>query len=246
MTYPGVYRAIVVNNNDIGVDDRQLGRIQIDAPHIYGDNVPDAKLPWAWPVFPYGGGRHENDEGTMEGYGMVAIPPIGASVWIMFEHGDPKFPVWMGTWYGARNADPETPDEAIEDPETGAVYPDIFLIKMPWRKDGMFIRICRDRRMEMVFEKDEKYIRMDAVEGRVSVNAGDWSLDMQSEGHISIHGNTINIKADTAVTVESDGNAIVKGKNQAQVHSDENTVISSRRQVQGRGPRVSGFDRRDN
>jgi uncharacterized protein involved in type VI secretion and phage assembly len=33
--------------------------------------------------------------------GFVALPPIGAGVWIEFEQGDPNYPVWSGCWWGS-------------------------------------------------------------------------------------------------------------------------------------------------
>jgi hypothetical protein len=33
---------------------------------------------------------------------MVAMPPIGAGVWIEFEQGDPDYPIWTGCYYSTR------------------------------------------------------------------------------------------------------------------------------------------------
>jgi uncharacterized protein involved in type VI secretion and phage assembly len=33
--------------------------------------------------------------------GEFAVPPIGAGVWIEFEHGDPDYPIWAGCWWSS-------------------------------------------------------------------------------------------------------------------------------------------------
>ena len=33
--------------------------------------------------------------------GVVAVPPVGARVWIEFEQGDPDYPIWSGCWWGS-------------------------------------------------------------------------------------------------------------------------------------------------
>jgi uncharacterized protein involved in type VI secretion and phage assembly len=35
------------------------------------------------------------------GTGLVALPPVGAGVWIEFEQGDPDYPIWSGCWWGS-------------------------------------------------------------------------------------------------------------------------------------------------
>jgi uncharacterized protein involved in type VI secretion and phage assembly len=34
-----------------------------------------------------------------KGNGMVALPQVGASVWIEFEAGDPDYPIWSGAFW---------------------------------------------------------------------------------------------------------------------------------------------------
>ena len=45
---------------------------------------------WALPAFAYGGAKEQ---------GFFAVADIGAGVWIEFEGGDLRFPIWSGTWY---------------------------------------------------------------------------------------------------------------------------------------------------
>jgi hypothetical protein len=83
MKYFGKYRGVVVNN----VDPEQRGRLQAQVPDVLGATVSG----WALPCVP---ARLTGNKGS-------ALPPIGASVWIEFERGNPDFPVWTGCFYGA-------------------------------------------------------------------------------------------------------------------------------------------------
>ena len=65
----------------------QMGRIQIIVPDV-SSVVPTS---WAMPCLPVGGIQ----------MGMYAVPPIGAGVWIEFEHGDPDKPIWTGCYWGS-------------------------------------------------------------------------------------------------------------------------------------------------
>lgn len=74
--FSGVYRAIVVDNND------PLGknRLRLQIPQLLGEEVTG----WCW-------GIHQPDV-------FIHGPAIGEGVWVMFEGGDPSYPVWLGTF----------------------------------------------------------------------------------------------------------------------------------------------------
>lgn len=82
-TYYGKYRATVVNN----VDPLLTGRIQVMVPDVSGPALSS----WAMPCFPVAGAQT----------GALAVPPIGAGVWVEFERGDPDYPIWTGCYYGS-------------------------------------------------------------------------------------------------------------------------------------------------
>jgi len=79
--YYGKYRATVINN----VDPEARGRIQVQLADRYG-LFPST---WALPAFPAASIQH----------GIVAIPPLRASVWLEFEGGDTEFPIWSGAFF---------------------------------------------------------------------------------------------------------------------------------------------------
>jgi uncharacterized protein involved in type VI secretion and phage assembly len=80
--YFGKYRGTVANT----IDPELRARLQAIVPDVLGTQPTT----WAMPAAPYAG----------LGAGFVALPPVGAGVWIEFERGDPDFPIWSGGWWG--------------------------------------------------------------------------------------------------------------------------------------------------
>ncbi len=73
----GVYRGSVVATND----PNGQGRIQVMVPGVHGQTSG-----WAMPCGDYGG---------------IKTPNLGAIAWVMFEGGDPAYPVWIGSVPGS-------------------------------------------------------------------------------------------------------------------------------------------------
>jgi uncharacterized protein involved in type VI secretion and phage assembly len=86
----GKFRGVVTDNRD----PLFLGRVKARVQDVFGDNDSG----WALPSLPYAG----------KGVGLFLIPPVDASVWIEFEHGDPDYPIWTGCFWSAGEL-PATP-----------------------------------------------------------------------------------------------------------------------------------------
>lgn len=73
--FAGVYRAVVVDNND------PLGknRLKLKIPQLIGDLVTG----WCWGIFPNT---------------AIVLPDIDEGVWVVFEGGDPSYPTWLGSF----------------------------------------------------------------------------------------------------------------------------------------------------
>jgi hypothetical protein len=80
--YWGKYRGRVVNI----LDPENRARLQAVVPDVLGTEPSS----WAMPSVPFSGA----------GSGFVALPAVGAGVWIEFEQGDPDYPIWTGCWWG--------------------------------------------------------------------------------------------------------------------------------------------------
>ena len=93
-TFAGLYRGIVRRVND----PQRKNRLVAVVPAINGDG----ELDWALPCFPFVTKRPAIADSA--GTAVLAeditlrLPNPGDAVWIMFEHGDIDFPVWLGTW----------------------------------------------------------------------------------------------------------------------------------------------------
>lgn len=82
----GLYRGTVMNN----IDPDMRGRLLLTVPDALG-LIPTS---WAEPCAPLAGP-------TGPPMGVYMVPPIGAGVWVEFEHGNADFPVWIGCRFGA-------------------------------------------------------------------------------------------------------------------------------------------------
>jgi Type VI secretion system/phage-baseplate injector OB domain len=76
----GKYRGLVEDN----LDPQGLGRLQVSSGDVLGDGRK-----WAMPCLPY----------ANPGLGFLMLPPVGASVWLEFEGGDPNYPIWTGCFW---------------------------------------------------------------------------------------------------------------------------------------------------
>lgn len=94
--YYGSYRGFVEDNDD----KENLGRLKVKVPSIYGDEVYDY---WALPKGIYAG----------KGVGSFWIPAKGDNVWISFEGGDVRFPIWEYGWWSEQQV-PENADKDIK------------------------------------------------------------------------------------------------------------------------------------
>lgn len=83
--YFGKYRGTVVNN----IDPDMRGRLLITVPDVL-DVIPTS---WAEPCVPLAGP-------TGPPMGVYMVPPIGAGVWVEFEHGSADRPIWVGCRWG--------------------------------------------------------------------------------------------------------------------------------------------------
>jgi hypothetical protein len=72
MAYYGIYRGSLMNT----ADPQMKGRVQVSVPAIGA-----VSSSWAAPC---------------REFKSASMPPVGSTVWVMFEGGDPAYPVWMG------------------------------------------------------------------------------------------------------------------------------------------------------
>lgn len=81
--YYGCYKGFIFSNED----PEFLGRVRVTVPQVYGDESPEI---WALPKGMFCG----------EQIGFFAIPNKNDAIWVSFEAGDPRFPIWEYGWFG--------------------------------------------------------------------------------------------------------------------------------------------------
>ena len=82
--YHGKYRGLVADNDD----PQRRGRLRVKVPSVPGERT----TAWALPCVPGGGSADA---------GLLAVPEVGAEVWVEFEMGDPDHPIWVGAFWSA-------------------------------------------------------------------------------------------------------------------------------------------------
>lgn len=74
--YYGIYRGKVVSNKD----PQKKRRLSVQVPGV----LFEQSTSWAWPM----------EVASTK----VDVPDVGQGVWVMFEGGDPSFPIWTGVF----------------------------------------------------------------------------------------------------------------------------------------------------
>jgi hypothetical protein len=211
--YYGKYSGEVVENTD----DKQLGRIMVKVPPVFG---PDMKV-LARPCLPYG---------------HFFIPHVGAKVWVEFEAGDPRFPLWVGTWYPQGKTPPEA---AVSPPDNRVIQTQAGHTIEIQDKDGeekisirhktnAFVAIDKDGSV-LIGAKNGSSVVLNAKEGNVMVvesngntislkddsivlrNKGQATIEMKG-GVVQIAGDTILLRASSVVLGEGATDPTIMGK----------------------------------
>jgi len=96
--YYSCYRGFVVDNND----KEGYARIKLSVPQVYGSEFMEE---WAWPRGNFAG----------PGYGSQCIPQVRDMVWVEFEQGDPRKPIWSHGHFGRKpDGSKEKPSELLD------------------------------------------------------------------------------------------------------------------------------------
>lgn len=192
--FPGIWFGKVLQVDD-APSFKRVGKLKVEIPDVYGDNISEDDLPWAYPLFP--GGIN-----TRQRAGFFLMPSKHAFVGIIFERGDPQSPRWIGGWtQKGRIPFPFTHSEGDKFPHIAA-----------WRGvDGMMIRFVEGERMEFFlgssgdFDEDGNYITdgehkawdtfiiFDKKRKKVRIRLK-YDVDIQCKGKVSIRAPQIRIR----------------------------------------------------
>ena len=107
MVFNGFYRGIVKNIND----PLKAGRIRVKIYPLF-ENVFDNDLPWAIPA--------DTSFGGAANVGGINVPILESHVFVFFENGDHRFPVYFAAAPAIQNDIPDVPTLSREDDGTVA------------------------------------------------------------------------------------------------------------------------------
>jgi hypothetical protein len=196
--YYGKYAGIVQR-----IDDQdQLGNIWVIVPTMFGETNPVK----ARPCLPFG---------------HFYVPAEQARVWIEFEGGDPRYPLWVGIWYppgtspvNSRVTPPEV--RMIETPGGHTVElhdqpgEEKIVIRHP---KSSFVSIDKDGSVIVSNDKGS-FVHLDSVDGKLTMMQQDGNLlTMSSDGTLVVNNNgvVLELKGDN-VRIMAAGNVQVSAK----------------------------------
>lgn len=183
--YYGKYRGFVSDNED----PQGLGRIKVKVPSVLGSEVS----PWALPCAPFGGGP---------GHGWFAVPEVDAQVWVEFEEGDLRRPIWTGTFW-QKKAD--VPEDAAKAPTTTRLFqtPSGHVLSFNDKKDEEQVLLKHPKGAQLSIDPKGTVALTDAKGATVVLDADGEKLRIEDS-----HGNSL-IMSSSGITVEdSSGNKI--------------------------------------
>ena len=138
------------------------------------------------------------DGGGAANWGSVDVPPLGASVYIVFLNGDPQVPIYRPADYGVVDGKPEVFKEHV--------HPDVHV----WGR-GPFRLVIDNRDPEATGEPRTARLKLVKEIGGEEQDIA-W-IEISEENSIQIYADSaVEVKAGALVNVDSDGAVQVKGR----------------------------------
>jgi uncharacterized protein involved in type VI secretion and phage assembly len=194
--HPGVVTAQVVDN----VDPENMGRVRVQY-HWLGEGEQTF---WARTVTPMAG----------SGMGVYFLPKIHDEVLIAFEHGQPEYPVVIGSLWNGKNLPPQENDpkennirQIISRSGHGLTFDD--------SDESEVLRLHSSASQMIEFNDGEKKITLQSKEGRRVV--------------IDDNGGTITVEDDdgNSVTMQKNGDLTIKCKGNLNLEGGRNVTIKA-------------------
>lgn len=182
----GNYRGVVVDNRD----PQKLGRVKLKVPQIASDNKVEY---WAWPKGQPAGAD----------FGDFVIPPKGSPVWVEFENGDPRRPIYSGGHWGKSYG--ATPEESrMAEPKNRVRKSEKWIFEMD-DSSGNKIKASNKSNGDK-FELNGRDFNVE-VGGDVNITcSGDKIVDVSGDQQETVTGNSVeNITGNKAITCNTFG-----------------------------------------
>jgi uncharacterized protein involved in type VI secretion and phage assembly len=174
--YYGKYRGFVASNNDPD----QLGRLRLRIPSVLGTEVTD----WALPCLPFGG---------TTGLGWFMIPEQDAQVWVEFEEGELRRPIWVGTFWQKRG---DTPTAAKKTPPTTRLLqtPAGHILQLDDEHSKEQIRLHHAGGAELLIDENGTITITDQAGNAITLDADQKQISIADTNHNAITMSATGIK----------------------------------------------------
>lgn len=172
----GIYRAVVKDRDD----PLQAGRVKVKVYPMFKDFDDDA-LPWAIPGDPLMGGFAD--------VGSLFLPEVEAHVYVFFENGDPRYPVYFCGAPALSGGVPDQPKEGRE----GYPYKKVY-----------------KTRQGITFEIDDtpgsETVKVTHPSGYTSTITEEGSSE-----EVVVKDKTVSVSGNYQLTINGNGNIMVSG-----------------------------------
>ena len=243
--FDGVFSADVIDNDDSNAEDKHkyLGRLRVRIDQVYGKKTQDSDCPWAWPAAMVWGADKDQKPS-----GLFVLPSIGSTVAVVFEHGDPERPFWIGNFWGERPGDlkPEISKLNIEDGRSGVKYPNIVTVKGVGAANKCFLRILGDNRIELVYEQDTTYVEIDSQSKLIHLcaNTAGWNIQLDApNGNVTVNAQNFTVNASQTVMINAGADAMLATAGNLLCEAGGDAMFGAAGAIYGAAPTASGFDR---
>lgn len=175
----GKYQGEVVDNKD----PQKLSRLKLRIPSVLGGQITD----WALPCLPYVDDPHK---------GMFIIPEVDAQIWVEFEEGNIRSPIWVGT---SRPLLSDSPGGACKDNLSKCCQ----FIQCEDILGKEFIRLYHPTNSEMVLEPNGSISLKDASGAVLTMNAETNEIIVEDSNN-----NILTMNSSGSKVEDSNGNVI--------------------------------------
>lgn len=182
----GKYRGFVADNQD----PEKRARLKLLVPSVMGD----VETGWALPCVPFGG---------LPGHGFFMVPEIDAQVWVEFEEGDLRHPIWTGTFWQKRD---DPPAEAIEGDGVSTRLlktPGGHLLRFDDETDKEKLQILHPSGTEIAVDEKGILTLTDSGGSKVTLDADAGKVIVEDS-----NGNTLTMDSSGTVVEDKNGNKI--------------------------------------
>lgn len=210
--YYGKYRGFVADNRD----PERMGRLRLRVPSVLGDQATG----WALPCVPFGGARAQ---------GWFAVPEVDAQLWVEFEEGDLRRPIWTGTFWQKGD---DVPDDARLDAPTTRLFvtPSGHALQFDDEDGKARVRLRHAGGAEIVIDEKGSLTITDQKGNAVTLDADEEAVRVEDT-----RGNALVLDADGATLQDANGNTVALSASGVRVKGQQIVVEGTSLMLGGQG-----------